>query len=90
MKLQRKTLVGRLGEDAVAHADVKAAGALYGFARCVIDLEPTESVVGLVLLKAHRRLLILLRVLKGIGAATGKYFAVILQHDRSNVLQLFE
>jgi len=52
MKLRRKTLVGRLGEDAVAHADVKAAGALYGFARCVIDLEPTESVVGLVLLKA--------------------------------------
>ena len=45
--------------------------------------------MGLLLLSAHRRLLVLLGVRKGIGAAAGEDFGVVLQHDRSDVLQLF-
>lgn len=79
-KFRRKALVGRLGEDAVAQADVEAAGAFYSSARSVIDLKTTKGVVGLVSLNPLRRRRVCPGVRKGLCAATGEDVAILLHH----------
>ncbi len=87
-KFRRKSLVGRLGEDAVTQSDVEAAGAFHSGARSVVDLKTAEGVVGLVSLSPLGRRRICPGVRKGLGVATGKNVDMLPHHDGTKLLQL--